>query len=182
MYQGRRDPSPFLSALEELVRDGSVPASEILVEYAGRDASTFRRFLPGLLEPCFRDLGFLPRQEILVREQHSSCLLLLTWSSPDEKGILTGKLYEYIAVGRPILCLINGEQDPELVEILSGLSPSLCACSTDPAGTVTAFLRGLIRRYRDGKDLPATGREGRDKHSYPGLAKALIAVAGEAHR
>ncbi|MGI6455392.1 MAG: hypothetical protein ACOX5R_07165 [bacterium] len=46
-----------------------------------------------------------PFEEILKVQQNADVLLFLDWCDPNYPGILTGKLFEYIASGRPILCI-----------------------------------------------------------------------------
>lgn len=50
-------------------------------------------------------------------------LLLLTWNHPDEKGVYTGKLFDYLAAQRPVLAMgIPGSVIEELLdETQSGL-------------------------------------------------------------
>jgi len=47
----------------------------------------------------------VPHDEVQKLQQTSQVLLLLVNNTPNAKGILTGKLYEYMASGRPILCI-----------------------------------------------------------------------------
>ena len=41
----------------------------------------------------------------LKKQCESSLLLLLGWNNPRDKGLATGKLFEYLGSGRPILAL-----------------------------------------------------------------------------
>ncbi len=45
------------------------------------------------------------REQILKLQAESDILLLLTWDNPQEKGIFTGKLFEYIGSAKPILSI-----------------------------------------------------------------------------
>ena len=44
-----------------------------------------------------------------MQQQSADVLLLLLWSDPREAGVYTGKLFEYIGSGRPIL-VVGGAQ------------------------------------------------------------------------
>jgi hypothetical protein len=46
--------------------------------------------------------------------------LLLNWSAPGYYGVLTAKLWDYLATGRPVLALVNGPEDEELRSIVEG--------------------------------------------------------------
>jgi glycosyltransferase involved in cell wall biosynthesis len=58
----------------------------------------------------------VPHDEVRQLQNTSQVLLLLVNNSPNSKGILTGKLYEYLASGRPILCI--GPEDGDAAQIL----------------------------------------------------------------
>jgi hypothetical protein len=49
--------------------------------------------------------GVEPRERILELQSESQMLLLLDWNDEGEKGIYTGKVFEHLAAGRPILTL-----------------------------------------------------------------------------
>jgi hypothetical protein len=57
-------------------------------------------------------------------EASADILLLLNWNNPREKGVLTGKLFEYIAAERPILSmgLIDNEASKVIKKEGFGLS------------------------------------------------------------
>lgn len=59
---------------------------------------------------------YIPHEEIQEVQQSSQVLLLLINNAPNAKGILTGKLFEYLASGRPILCI--GPEDGDAAQIL----------------------------------------------------------------
>lgn len=62
-------------------------------------------------------LPYLPHQEALKLAAASSVLLLIINQTPNQQGILTGKVFEYIAMQRPVLCI--GPVDGEAAGILS---------------------------------------------------------------
>ena len=45
------------------------------------------------------------REEVLKLQAEADILLLLLWDDPREVGVYTGKLFEYLAARRPILCI-----------------------------------------------------------------------------
>jgi len=47
----------------------------------------------------------IDRDEVLKLQSKSDILLLLTWNDPKEKGVFTGKLFEYIGSAKPILSI-----------------------------------------------------------------------------
>ena len=66
------------------------------------------------IEDIFEDEGFVKREQASLVQDQSHINLLLTSSSPEHQGVLTGKLFDYIESRRPVLCMINGVFDEEL--------------------------------------------------------------------
>jgi len=69
------------------------------------------------LDRFVNKIAYLPHSEV-INEQISSALLLLCLNNtPNAKGILTGKFFEYMAAKRPILAI--GPEDGDTAHILS---------------------------------------------------------------
>ena len=49
--------------------------------------------------------GEVSHDAAMAEQRKAQVLLLLTWNNPEEKGVYTGKLFEYLAARRPILSL-----------------------------------------------------------------------------
>lgn len=67
--------------------------------------------------------GYLSHNQSVELMQRSQVLLLLVNNSPNAKGILTGKVFEYLAAGRPILAIgpLEGDVDKLLRETKAGV-------------------------------------------------------------
>ncbi len=100
-FFGRRDPRPFLQALHDSELD-------VVARFLGDFRETDRDWAAGLgLGDRLELLPYAPRAESLALQRDSEALLLLI---PDAggrgKGVLSGKVFEYVAVGRPILAAV----------------------------------------------------------------------------
>ena len=58
----------------------------------------------------------MPNVEVKKIQKSASLLLHLAWTDPSQKGILSGKIFEYISAQRPILSI---GFDQELAELIS---------------------------------------------------------------
>jgi len=83
------------------------------------------------------------------RQQNAAINLLLNWSAPNYFGVLTAKLYDYLAAGRPILALVNGPEDPELRKIIEGSGAGRVFTVSDAAG-MERWLNELFSQWQAG--------------------------------
>jgi hypothetical protein len=106
LYQGKRDPTPLIEAVQELVHDGKLPRKKIWLRFYG----PVEPWLTSLVDRCgLQDItelpGVIPRDEAIKRQRESQLLLQLGGHDRREKGQHTGKLFEYLGSRRPILAL-----------------------------------------------------------------------------
>ena len=100
-FFGKRDPRPFLQALHDSGLD-------VVARFLGDFRSSDREWAEGLgLGDRLELIPYAPRATSLALQRDSDALLLLI---PDAggrgKGVLSGKVFEYLAAGRPILAAV----------------------------------------------------------------------------
>lgn len=84
---------------------------DFCIQFVGKvDAEIAEKFKQSLGAKV-KFLPFVPHLQSVQYLQHSNLLLLIIPNASNNKGILTGKLFEYIGAAKPILCLgpINGD-------------------------------------------------------------------------
>jgi hypothetical protein len=107
-----RDPRPVFKAIQSWRKSVN---SFVRFLYVGKDGGQMRTWARECgMEDIFVDGGFIKREEASLVQDCSHINLLLTSSSVEHKGVLTGKLFDYIESRRPILCSVNGVYDEEL--------------------------------------------------------------------
>lgn len=119
LYPELQTVRPLVDALGALFARGELDPACVRLVYRGKDAETFRRWtrdLPALTLDIGTTIAPAAAQKM---QQDARLLLLLTWSAPGYYGVLTAKLWDYLAAGRPVLALVNGPGDPELTEVLA---------------------------------------------------------------
>lgn len=92
------------------------------------------RFLPGK----FRVVGFLPHGEALCEMESADVLILLINRIDGFEGILTTKLFEYLASPAVILCL--GPRGGEAEELINGYQAGACF-DNDQIPAAAAYLQ-----------------------------------------
>ncbi|HPP67089.1 MAG TPA: glycosyltransferase [bacterium] len=112
-----RNPSILLQALQNLIKTGKIERQHIMVTFYGHDQSWV------LKDACkygIADIvsyqGAKDRKEILEIQRNSQALLLIWRSGKGEEVTLTGKIFEYLASGRPIISI--GENAGEIEYLL----------------------------------------------------------------
>ena len=103
-FFGKRDPRPFLQAFHEANLDA-------VARFVGDFRSSDREWAETLdLGDRLELVGYLPRAESLRLQRDSEALLLLVPEAGGRgKGVLSGKVFEYLAAGRPILAVVPPE-------------------------------------------------------------------------
>jgi glycosyltransferase involved in cell wall biosynthesis len=101
-FFGKRDPRPFLTALAASGLD------DITVRFLGDFRPGDREFMEGLgLADRVELIDHVPRRESLRLQRDSDALLLLIPEAGGRgRGILSGKVFEYLAAERPVLAVV----------------------------------------------------------------------------
>ena len=118
IYKQNQDPEPLFRILKVLINENMVDPNKIEVNFFGNHEgwllSDIKKYH---LENIIQTHRQISRDESIEKQRESQVLLLLTWNDPSEKGIYTGKLFDYLAARRPILAL--GLQGSVITELLS---------------------------------------------------------------
>lgn len=101
---GRQDPVPLARALEICFQRGLIPRDQTELLFLGTNQQSVRRTLGALFESIpVRVLPQVNHRAALALQSQASVLLLLAHAA--ERGIMTGKVFDYLAAGRPILAV-----------------------------------------------------------------------------
>lgn len=164
-----RDPRPLFAALRQLASEHGGGRRPRLV-LAGRPDVELRALMGGLEEELVCHLGQLPREQALALQRQSDALLLLT--SPNHVSHATGKLYEYLASGKPIIALAKGNEAARIVqETGTGVT-----VAPDDAEQICAAIRAGL----DGRLAAEYSPHGLERYVYPGPAEEVAELIEEA--
>jgi glycosyltransferase involved in cell wall biosynthesis len=141
-FFGKRDPRPFLTAL----RNSEL---EIVARFVGDFRSTDREWAEQLgLGDRLELIDYAPRRRSLELQRDSEALLLLI---PDAggrgKGVLSGKVFEYLAAERPILALVP--PDGAAATLIRDAGAGVVVAPDDVAA-IEGALADLHARWRAG--------------------------------
>jgi glycosyltransferase involved in cell wall biosynthesis len=139
----------FLEALERAVEERRIPREELDVVFVGHTA--WAEGLEAAPRGLLRAVGHRPFFEALELLRDAAVLLLVI---PPEGGAgnHTGKLFQYLASGRPILALAR---EPNVAADLVRRSRSGVVVPPDDAAAVAAALERLYGDWKRGRSLLA---------------------------
>ena len=100
IYLGKRDPSPLFRVLKELQDD----RYEILFVGA-RQANLSSLIETYGVSNYVKEVGHVSRTDALKMQRDADALLFLPWNDPSVDGVLTGKIFEYLFSGTPLLAV-----------------------------------------------------------------------------
>jgi glycosyltransferase involved in cell wall biosynthesis len=174
-FQGKRDPRPFLRALADSGLD------DVVVRFAGDFRVADREYAEALgLGDRIELLGYVSRRRSLELQRDSDVLLLLIPESGGRgRGVVTGKIFEYLAAERPILAAVPS--DGAAAQLVRDTGAGVVAPSDD-VDAIRKALVDLHTRWREGRlDGTPLSSEWRARLSRAGrveeLAELLRSVA-----
>src|SRR6266536_2665740 len=143
-FFGKRDPRPFLRALAD------AQLEDVLVRFVGDFRPGDREFLDGLdLGNRVELIDYVPRRRSLELQRDSDALLLLIPEAAGRgRGVLSGKVFEYLAAERPVLAVVP--PDGAAAELIEETGAGVVAAPDDVAA-LRGALEQLHASWRAGK-------------------------------
>jgi glycosyltransferase involved in cell wall biosynthesis len=150
LYRGRRDPSELFKALRLLQQEDESLVGNLEVRFVGFDSRDVvgRLVEEHSLGDTVKFLQQVPFEESVRLQKESTVLLLLSWNDPRDEGTYSGKLFEYLGAGRPILAtsVYEGGSIPKL------LSETGSGIIANDAATIKDILKvWLLEFQQEGK-------------------------------
>jgi glycosyltransferase involved in cell wall biosynthesis len=126
------------------------------------------------LAGCVRVRDYVPHRDAIAAMQAADVLVLIKHVEPRYRGLVPGKLYEYMGAGRPILALVP---ESEAADLVRGLGWGEVALPDDPEA-IAAALERLLAHKRAGRlasIYPMRGREQFERRAQTENLAALLA-------
>lgn len=134
-----RNPLALWKALEELVAINEQFRKSLKIILIGKTDYAVRQSLDSGGLMSFTELiSYKPHKEALQQAAQSAVLLLALNNTPNVMGIAPGKLYEYLALRRPILCL--GPPAGDAAAIIGETRSGICTDFDDVDSCKSALL------------------------------------------
>jgi glycosyltransferase involved in cell wall biosynthesis len=115
-----QNPTHLWRALGELVKEDTRFNTDLRINMIGQiDDSTKKDIQENGLSEHVTFAPYIPHEQVVQAQKETTLLLLLLLPDTEirAKGLMTGKMFEYLSSGRPILCI--GPEDGDAARILA---------------------------------------------------------------
>lgn len=107
-----RNPKNLWKALSQIINEDADFASILEIHNIGKlDINALESIKLYKLEKYLKQTDYMPHNEVVKEQQNATLLLLLVNDTPNAKLILTGKIFEYLVSGTPIICIAPTDGD-----------------------------------------------------------------------
>lgn len=167
------DALAFLEAIHEVLARRPEARRRLRVKFAGPyETGVEDRAIALGLKGIVEFLGPVSHQQARALQRQADLQVLWKPSGAGFRTMVPGKLYEYLDSGRPLLAMLDSEDEAaRLVERGGGL----VRAPRDRAG-VAATIEQCYQAWRDGGPAPARRPEWLDEHTRARLAARLAGI------
>lgn len=104
LYLQKQDIQLLFQAINLLTKQDSNIEEKLEISFYGWDTDNLNEIIQTYcLDSIIKIKGFVPRETAISLQRSADALIFLDWNDKNEHGILTGKLFEYMFSGTPIL-------------------------------------------------------------------------------
>jgi glycosyltransferase involved in cell wall biosynthesis len=173
-----RNPNVLWMALNELLQEVPELKKNLKIKLVGNvEPVVFADIEQYHLTDYIVKIGYLSHAEAITFQQTSQLLLLLINNTPNAGGILTGKLYEYMASARPILAI--GPVQSDIATLLKETQAGSIVGFDDVAGMKSVIL-DFFEKYKFGKlNSKASGYQQYSRKAQCGVMAKLLNTVSE---
>ena len=145
---GNRNPNFLLKALAELIAEDPSWQDDLRLMFVGRAGGPIQAQLEGeTFRGMITTIPYVTHRESIRYLLASDVLLLIIDDAPANKGILTGKLFEYLGARKPILALAP---EGNAVDLIRETRAGFIAPPKD-VRRIKETLTEIRRRWRENK-------------------------------
>ncbi len=107
-----RNPVVLWRALSELIKENHEIKNNLEIKLVGKVDYIAQQSIEEFgLSKFVSRIDYMTHQEVTEVQQQSQILLLIVNNTPNAKGVITGKIFEYLLAHRPIICIGPGNGD-----------------------------------------------------------------------
>jgi len=182
LYQGKSDLSLLFKILHELSEANQLDLQDIELHYAGSNIEILLEQAAMFhLESLIVDHGFVSREESLQLQRSCSILLLASWNTYGNFGVVTGKFLEYMMMEKPIIALISGDvPQSRIKEMIRDSRIGVCceeAALLQDYPFVKETLLSMYREFKETRTITLNpDRDYIERFNYKNITRDLITL------
>ena len=143
-----RNPKMLWEVLTEIILENKDFSEDFKLKLIGKvDSTVIEEITTNYLKKNVELIDYVSHNEAIEFQKKSQVLLLLLNNVPSAKGIITGKIFEYLMVNRPILAI--APLDGDLAEILNKTNAGKVVDFEDNE-TLKSTILDLYSKYKKG--------------------------------
>lgn len=157
IYEGKQDLHKLFAAAGELLKQKVVNPNKFKLRFFGpsKHKLLIKRFAGKFgVDPILYHGGLVPNKDVIMKQKESTVLVLFGWNDPWEKGIITGKVFEYLGAKRPILLISRHGDEDELVKLIRKTKAGMVA---DTEEQIFKIIKDWYETFLQCKTLPYKG-------------------------
>ncbi|MDQ0593211.1 hypothetical protein QFZ37_001580 [Chryseobacterium ginsenosidimutans] len=167
-----RNPENLWNVLDDLVKTNPYFAENFTLKFAGRiDDKILSSIENTSLKNHILNLGYLSHDKAIEEMAKSSLLLITNFPNESSKGIIPGKIFEYLATGKLIISF--GPNDADVSKILNETNAGK-HFSYNESETIKDFILEKFERWKNGNLLDNT--QNIEQFSRRNLTKKLVEI------
>lgn len=174
LFSADGNPSNLWGVLGRLCREDRDFGKSLKLRLIGKvDREVLEAIQANGLTPNLENMGYLPHSQIPSYQQSGWALLLPLRNEPESKAILTGKFFEYLAAGRPIVAF--GPKDGEMAKVLKE-THSGEIFEWDETEALKKYIEDLYQVYKMGMWTTDADRSTISRYSRRSLTGEMVEV------
>jgi hypothetical protein len=143
-----RNPENLWKVLDELIKENKEFADAFTLKFAGRvDDKILHSIENSTLKDHILNLGYIPHDKAVEEMANSSLLLITNFPNESSKGIIPGKIFEYLATGKQIISFGPDEADVSRILSETGAGKHF---SYENSQTVKEFILSKFELWKHG--------------------------------
>jgi glycosyltransferase involved in cell wall biosynthesis len=149
MMNADRNPKALWKVVQELLSENKIPANDLKIRLIGKCSGEVRKSVEQhQLQEVVEFVPYLSHDQVHEKQEKARVLLLCVNRVPSAASIITGKVFEYLQTGNPILAIgqKGGDLDALLREVGAGN-----AVDFDDEESLKKRVLKLYERYRMGE-------------------------------
>lgn len=173
-----QNPEKLWEAIGELIKENADFSRQLQIKMIGQiDSSVVQSIRENGMDGHVTFTPYIPHEQVGQEHRKSTVLLLVLLPDTEirAKGLLTGKMFEYLASGRPILCI--GPKDGDAAEILNKTKAGITV-GFEEKENMKKVIKDLYRKYLE-NGLPSNGSKEIDKYSRKAMTEEYAKLLGK---